>query len=445
MQQDKNKKRQAKFNKEKDELRAKLKSARIQMRKQRKARNDAKLKKHGNRFVKAQKKVFALKDKIHATKINLGKVVHSLHKAQVKIIRSKLKLQKATGKKVKTIHRKPHDVGRLQAQMRITLEIRNKLFSLQNRLARSKVLMDYAQTQKGQKAGALELHLTKRIDRLSKRVVRKQKDLMRVLKRKHRTRPGFKAIYKKMAKKAYKLAKADTPKEMTNKDKVHVLNLKKKVEKLMQKHLKLVGKKQKVRTAISRAKVEVKARKDVKKADKKAAGGKIKKTTSKKQNAKAKKEAATKAFKLHIAKLKRKSAKEHRHNLRQQDRKVMGEVKTMNKEILRVSGQHNQRTSLLAQKPRVQIMKLQKRLEKKVKRAEKAIEKEDKKMKKSKAAKDSKNIAKHSLKLTHQKILLMKRKARLASFKKKKLKNPKVKADAKLKKKMKAKKDKYKK
>merc|ERR1712224_1052557 len=136
-----------------------------------------------------------------------------------------------------------------------------------------------------------------------------------------------------------------------------------------------------------------------------------------------------------MAKLKRKAAKETRNNLRLQDRKVMGQIHAMNKEILRISGQKNERESVLANLPRVRIIAIQKRMEKKVKRAEKNIAKEAKRMKKSRAAQDSKNVAKHSAKLTHQKILLMKRKARLASFKKKKLKNPKVKADAKLKKK----------
>merc|ERR1712151_793959 len=113
---------------------------------------------------------------------------------------------------------------------------RQKIFQLQNRLARNTILMDYAQSQKGKKAGALELHLTKRIDRLSKRLARKQKEFMNVLKRRHRTNPHFKLVYKKFADRAYKLAKADEPKEMTKKQKVKVLKLKNEVKKLYQKH-----------------------------------------------------------------------------------------------------------------------------------------------------------------------------------------------------------------
>jgi len=415
------------------------------MRHQRKIRDDARLKKDSHTFLKAQKAVFNLKDKIHATKINLKHAVHDLHHAQVKILKSKMQLQKVTGKKVPTVHRKPHDGTRLIAQHKLSLEIKNKLFNLLNRLAKNKSLMDYAQTQKGQKAGALELRLTQRIDRLSKRVARKNKELMRLLKRKHRTNPNFKKMFKAVATKAYKLAKADIPKKMTTKDKVHVMNLKKKVVKLMQSHQKLVGKKAAARIKIRETKAELKARRDVKKADKKAAVARGKVTTVKKVSKKQKKEAATKTFKLKMAKIARKAAKEARHNLRVQDRKVMSQVHAMNKEILRISGQKNERDSVVAHLPRVRIIAIQKRMEKKVKRAEQKVKKEAAKMKAARAARDSKNVAKHSGKMTHQKILLMKRQARLASFKKKKLKNPKVKADAKLKKKAEQKKNKYKK
>lgn len=353
-------------------------------------------------------------------------------------------LQKATHKKVKVANRKPHTQQRSQNQFRITLSMRNKIFSLQNRLARSKAILDYAQSQKGQKAGALQLHLTERIDRLSKRIARKGKDLMRNLKRKHRTKPNFKAIYKKMAKRAYKLAKADSPKSMTIKDKEHVMNLKKQVVKLVQKHQKLVSQKAKQRQAVRKTKIEFKARKAVKKADKEQAKLKAKKTTSKKQSAKEKKKVATKKFKLHIAKLKKRAAKEHRHNLRIQDRKVMGEIKAVNKEILRVSGLHNERPSVLSGIPRVRIYEIQKRMSAKVERAKKNIAKEAKRLKKARTANDHKNVAKHAAKLSKSRIQLMKRSARLASFKKKKLKNPKIKAEAKLKKKALKKQNKYK-
>jgi len=428
MKQKKNIKRQSKAIKDKHELKAKLEKARIEMRAQRKIRDHAKLKKNAHNFVKAKQQVIALKDKIHATKIHIKKAVHRLHNAQAKILSSKFKLQKITGKKVKTAHAQVHNGAIAQRQFTNAVQLRNKLYLLVNRLANNKVVMDYAQTQKGKKASALRLRLTKRIGRLSKRIARKQKEQMRLMKRKHRTASNFKQVYKKMANQAYKLTKADEPKAITTSAKIHVMNLKKKVEKLMQTHMKLHAKKSAIRVKIHEAKAELKTRKDIKKADKKAAKSKAK-PTSKKQIKKEKKKAAGKAFKLNIAKLKRQSAKEHRHNLREQDRKVMNQVHVMNKEILRISGQHNKRTSLLQKLDPVHVKIIQHRMEEKVKRAKVAIKKAEKKMKKAKTSKDFKNVAKQSQKLTHQKILLTKRQTRLQHLKKKKLNNPTLKAE----------------
>lgn len=231
------------LSKDRDELKGKLRTTRMEMRNQRKIRDDAKLNKKADDFIKAKKAVIAAKDKIHATKINLKRTVKELSDAHAKILKNKMTLQKVTGKKAAPSRRKPHDRARLQAQMTVIERRRKKIFHLQNRLAKNTVVMDYAQSQKGKKAGALELRLTKRIDRLSKRLARKKKELMNVLKRRHRTNPHFKLVYKKFADRAYKLAKADEPKEMTKKQKVKVLNLKNAVNKLYQDHKVLVGKK----------------------------------------------------------------------------------------------------------------------------------------------------------------------------------------------------------
>lgn len=439
----KNVKIQNDLSKDRDELKAKLRAARLHMRNQRKVRDDAKLNKKASAFIKAKKQVIAMKDKIHATKINLKRTVKELSNAHAKILKSKLTLQKVTGKKAEPSRRKPHDHARLVAQINIIERRRKKIFELQNRLAKNTVIMDYAQSQKGKKAGALELHLTKRIDRLSKRLARKQKEFMNVLKRKHRTKPHFKMYYKKMADRAYKLAKADEPKEMTKKQKVHVLNLKKKVNQMQEQHTKLVAKKQAIRLKVHMEKKKLAAKKAEKKADKKAKPAN-KTPANKKQSAKAKKIANQKAFKLHLAKLKRKSAKEHRHNLRQQDRKVMAKIHKMNAQILRISGVKNVRPSVLAQQPRWKIAEKQKHMQNKIKRAEKDIKKAASKLKKARAGNNKKAAIKQEKKLKKKSLILMKRTARLANFKLKKLKNPKVKADAKLKKKAIAKKNKYK-
>jgi len=439
----KNGKTQTNLSKERDELKNKLRTARMSMRNQRKIRDDAKLRKKASVFVKAKEEVAKQKDKIHATKANLKRVVKELSDTHAKILKNKMKLQKITGKKAAPARRKAHDLTRLQANMQIIENRRKKIFSIQNRLAKNTVFMDYAQSQKGKRHSAFRQYLQKRISRLSKRMARKQKELVNVLKRKHRTRPGFKMIYKKNADRAYKLAKADEPKKMTTKQKVQVLNLKKKVQKAMRKHTKLVAKKKIMRFKIRQAKIKLAARKAVKKADKKNAAAK-KVHTTKKESAKQKKEDNKKAFKLHMAKLKRKSAKEHRHNLRKQDRKVMAQIHRMNAKILRISGLHNTRASVLANKPRWRIHEIQNRMENKVKRAEKDIKKVAKKLKIARSGNNKKAAIKQEKKLQKKSLTLMKRTARLANFKQKKLKNPKVKNDEKLKKKAIKKKNKYK-
>merc|ERR1712228_1133275 len=236
-------------------------------------------KKKASAFVKAKKIVEKMNDKIHAAKINLKKTVKELSKTHAKILKNKFTIQKVTGKKAAPSRRKPHDRARLVTQMAIIERRRKKIFELQNRLARNQVLSDYAMSQKGQRAGAIELHLTKRIDRLTKRLARKQKELMNVLKRKHRTRPHFKMIYKKFADKAYALAKAPEPKEMNKKQKVQVLDLKKKVMQEEKKHEVLVAKKEAIRLKVHNAKTKRAALKAVKKDDKKKAVAKKMHTT----------------------------------------------------------------------------------------------------------------------------------------------------------------------
>jgi len=284
--------------------------------------------------------------------------------------------------------------------------------------------------------------LTKRIGRLTKRIVRKQKELMKVLKRKHRTRPDFKAFYKNFEEKAYKLAKAPTPKKMTKEQLSHIENLKKKVLQLQKQHQTLVGEKQTMRFKIRTAKDKVVAKKAEKKEDKKSDAKKPK--TDKKPSKDEKKEANKKTFKLDLAKQKTKAAKEHRHELRKTDRKVMKKMHAMGAEILRVSGVKFHRPSVLASLPKGRIIKIQERMQNKVKRAEKKVAKTNKNLQAARAQKDSKKAIKLEAKAKKTSLELLKRTARLASFKEKKLKNPKVKADAKLKKEALEKKNKYK-
>merc|ERR1712226_743544 len=83
----KNAKIQTTLSNDRDELKAKLRASRIEMRNQRKVRDDAKLKKKASAFVKAKKIVEKMNDKIHATKINLKRTVKELSKTHAKILK----------------------------------------------------------------------------------------------------------------------------------------------------------------------------------------------------------------------------------------------------------------------------------------------------------------------------------------------------------------------
>merc|ERR1712031_61375 len=93
-------------------------------------------------------------------------------------------------------------------------------------------------------------------------------------------------------------------------------------------------------------------------------------------------------------------------------------------EILKISGQKFNRPSILASTPPERIKQIQTRMQNKVKRAEKKIAKTNKKLKQARAEKNSKKAIKLEAKVKKASIQLLKRTARLASFKEKKLKNP---------------------
>merc|ERR1712194_671157 len=132
-------------------------------------------------------------------------------------------LEKVTEKKQNSAHRGSHDETRKEKALATIHKRSKKILVLQDRMARYMVHLKYAKFHPSLKAAVLIKHLEKKINRLTKRLARKNKELMTVLMRKHRVRPSFKMIFDKEAKKAFALAKADEPKSMTVKDKVAVM------------------------------------------------------------------------------------------------------------------------------------------------------------------------------------------------------------------------------
>merc|ERR1712194_302126 len=340
-----------------------------------------------------------------------------------KIKHNKHTLEKVTEKKSFSGHRAAHDSARKGKALAAIERRSKKILKLENRLARYMVHLKYAKFHPSAKAAVLKKHLEKRSNRLTKRLTRKNKELMTVLMRKHRVRPSFKKIYVAEAKKAAALAKADVPKSMTKENKVKVMAMKKSVLKLIRKHEGLVGEKNVYRMKVRVAKKKVAEKKQKKKDFKKTA----KTTTSDPKKVKANaKETNNKKFKLVMARLDRTSAKEHRHNLRLEDREIMKKVKAMQAKIFAVSGLRFKRPSITSAEPKWRIVEVLARKAKKIKRAEKAVVTLSKKLKTARATGIKKNIQKLVKKVKKAKKQIVTRAARLDHFKKKALRNKSV-------------------
>merc|ERR1711988_324106 len=231
-----------------------------------------------------------------------------------------------------------------------------------------------------------------RASRLAKRLHRKHKQLMRVLIRKQRTKPRFVEFWKKAAKRAYALSKADEPIRMSKSDKGQVEALKKKIYELFKKHQKLHSMKMDLRTKIRKVREVINGKKQAKKDAKKDLKAKTKLPVHNKDDVKtvkdAKKVANKTKFKLKIARLNRKAIKEHRHNLREQDRAVINAIKQMQSQIFKLSGQHFKRPSIARGIDAVQLKERQNRMANKIKRAQKGLAASVKLLNKARTMKD---------------------------------------------------------
>jgi hypothetical protein len=437
----------AKLVEDKKNLRTSLKVDRAAMRKERKNRDDAKLKKDGPSFVKSKAKVLGLKAKITAAKANFKQVVTDMKNTKATIKDNKSTLEKITGKKQMPVHRRPHDKTRRDEAMATIDRRSKKIFNLENRMARAIAYLRYAKKQKNTMSSVFMKHLEKRAHRLATRLHRKHKELMRVLIRKIRVNKHFKFIYNLHAKKALALSKVGTPKTMTPQSRIQVLALKKKLLELMEKHTKINGEKQKMRIKIRVARNKITERKQTKKDAKNKLKDQSKKPVKNKNDVKKVKEAEKMAnerrFKLHLARLHRKANKEHRHNLRSQDRAVIGQVKAIQRTIFKLSGEKLKRPSLAATLPAYRLDEIQKKKAAKVKRSQKKLADNLKLLKKARLTGDDKNSIKFDRRVKKFQVQIMKRTARLEHFRQKKLRNPDVAAKKKFQVKTDAKKNKF--
>jgi len=433
---------------DKKKIKQEIKEARMKMRDQRKARDDAKLSKKGSAFVKAKTQVVGLKAKINIAKKNLRAVVADMKQTKATMKDNKSTLEKIQGKKQTSIARSPHDRARLTQNVRIIQNRSSKIFNLENRLARTIAYIKFAKKQKNKMSAVYMKQLQKRAHRLAKRLHRKHKELMRVLIRKHRTNPHFKAFWTKAAKRVFALSKADEPIAMSTSDKATVIALKKKVMDLFEKHKVLVGKKQSIRLKIRQARQKIAGRKQTKKDAKKnlkaAAKIPMKSKNDVKKVEAAKKEADKRKFKLRIARLNRKANKEHRHNLRKQDRAVMSAIKKIQASIFKLSGKHFKRPNLASTLPLWKLKERQARKTAKVKRSAKKMRDAQKKLRKARYERNYKAISKWRRRFGKFKKQIFKRTARLNHFRQKKLRNPQAKTEKKVNKKNVKKQNKYK-
>merc|ERR1712166_535027 len=341
-------------------------------------------------------------------------------------------LEKITGKKQMPVQRRPHDSNRKAEAMATINRRSSKIFALESRMARAISYLRFAKKQKDTMSSVYMKQLEKRAHRLATRLHRKHKDLMRILIRKIRVNKHFKSIYKRHAKKALALAKADEPKTMTAQSRIQVHQLKKKMLELMESHTKLTGEKQKMRIKVRVARAQIADRKQTKKLAKTKLKAQSKVAVKTKNDVKSLKEAEKMAnerrFKLHLARLHRKANKEHRHNLREQDRKVIGQVKAIQASIFKLSGERVKRPNLASTTPAWRLNEIQKKKAAKVVRSQKKLAINLKKLAHARLSGDIKNSIKFDRRVKKFQVQITKRGARLEHFRQKKLRNKDVKA-----------------
>jgi len=432
LSQKKNLKKNLRLVEDKKKLRTTLKVTRAAMRAERKNRDDAKLKKDAPTFVASKAKVLGLKQKIRATKANFKQVVVEMKNTIATIKDNRSTLEKITGKKQMPVQRRPHDSNRKAEAMATINRRSSKIFALESRMARAISYLRFAKKSKDTMSSVYMKQLEKRAHRLATRLHRKHKDLMRILIRKIRVNKHFKSIYKRHAKKALALAKADEPKTMTAQSRIQVHQLKKKMLELMESHTKLTGEKQKMRIKVRVARAQIADRKQTKKLAKTKLKAQSKKAVKTKNDVKSLKEAEKMAnerrFKLHLARLHRKANKEHRHNLREQDRKVIGQVKAIQASIFKLSGERVKRPNLASTTPAWRLNEIQKKKAAKVVRSQKKLAINLKKLAHARLSGDVKNSIKFDRRVKKFQVQITKRGARLEHFRQKKLRNKDVKA-----------------
>merc|ERR1711957_929534 len=191
----------------------------------------------------------------------------------------------------------------------------------------------------------------------------------------------------------------------------------------MESHTKLTGEKQKMRIKVRVARAQIADRKQTKKLAKTKLKAQSKKAVKTKNDVKSLKEAEKMAnerrFKLHLARLHRKANKEHRHNLREQDRKVIGQVKAIQASIFKLSGERVKRPNLASTTPAWRLNEIQKKKAAKVVRSQKKLAINLKKLAHARLSGDVKNSIKFDRRVKKFQVQITKRGARLEHFRQK--------------------------
>jgi len=363
LSQNKNIALQQKIIKEKLILADKVKTFRANIRKQKKIQDAAKLKKDGDEFVKAAHKIAKFKNNFKLQKTNLKNVALRLKHVKASLKDNKSTLVKITGKKQLPINRGAHSMDRvnsIDAKITFRYAMINKL---QARFAKVLAFLKFAKKSHNEMGNVFRQHLIRRAHRLAKRLHRRHKLLMKTLIRKVRVAPYFKGQYKSIEKNIFKLTRADIPKIVTKKDKLKVMKLKEKVQKLFQLRKKLMGEKHLIMLKVRKARMAKNAAKAIKKSTKKNVKAQESKPVSNVHDIKkvkvARKKLEKKRFVAKMAKLSQKAAQEHKTNIRHEDHKVAKDIKKMAKEIKNITGIKFKKPSIIAAKTfdRIRVIK----------------------------------------------------------------------------------------
>jgi len=214
-----------------DKLQAKVKAAKIKIRKHIKKTKKAMLQNRKSKYDKAVKRLNRYKMAYKKYNTSLFKANLKLNKVKSTILDNLSTIKKLTGKRPARPHAKAHSVLRNQLLNKKIKSRTRKITSLKYRLAKNLVYLKLAKRRHDALNKTMLLHLRNRIHRLRDRISQRDKILMKSIIRRIRLLPNYKKGYKAIAKNVLALKKKHL-KFITRKQNRQVKKLQSRIKRL---------------------------------------------------------------------------------------------------------------------------------------------------------------------------------------------------------------------